>query len=107
MPVKVSRFAFVKRLTLLLALSALPAVAKVARPEVRPRMQMSPSIAIADMDVSFKAAPPRRLQLDRAATVLDGLTVLELDHDRTTAVRRVVLKPEFIGGPGATFALNF
>jgi hypothetical protein len=97
----------VKKLTVLVALLALPAAAKVSRPEVRPRIRIAPAATLADMDVSLKPARPQRLHLDQLAPMIDGVTVLELDREGAHAPRKVVLKPEFIGGPGATFALSF
>ena len=53
--------------------------------------------------------PPRLIQLDRLAhTVMDGVTVMELDPLETGKhARRVVLRPDFQGGPGAALSVRF
>jgi len=65
---------------------------------------------MAAVEAAPKAEQPARLiQLDRLAhTVMDGVTVMELDPLETGKhVRRVVLRPDFQGGPGAALSLRF
>jgi len=96
-----------KILVLSILASSLPTMASVGRVETRPAAPREPMAAV-------EAAPraeqhPRLIQLDRLAhTVMDGLTVMELDPLETGKhVRRVVLRPEFQGGPGAALSLKF
>jgi hypothetical protein len=58
-----------------------------------------------------EAAPkpePRVIHFEQFAHVLDGVTVMELDPVATGKnARRVVLRPEFQGGPGAALSVKF
>ena len=60
---------------------------------------------------AVEAAPPpqhRVVQFDRISHVLDGVTVMELDGvESGKTVRRVVLRPDFQGGPGAALTVRF
>jgi hypothetical protein len=50
----------------------------------------------------------RAVQFERISHVLDGVTVMELDPTEAgKAARRVVLKPDFQGGPGAALTVRF
>jgi len=53
--------------------------------------------------------PPRLTQLDCLVhTVMVGVTVMELDPLETGKhARRVVLRPDFQGGPGAALSVRF
>ncbi|MFL5404451.1 MAG: hypothetical protein ACJ78W_06525 [Myxococcales bacterium] len=65
---------------------------------------------MAAVQAAPKAEQPSRLiQLDRLAhTVMDGVTVMELDPLETGKhARRVVLRPDFQGGPGAALSVRF
>ena len=54
------------------------------------------------------AQPPRVVQFERISQVLDGLTVVEMEATETGKhVRRVVLRPDFQGGPGAALTVRF
>jgi uncharacterized protein involved in copper resistance len=98
----------VKKIVVLSILAAsLPAMASVGRIEPRPAAPGEPMAAV---EAAPKAEPPpRMIQLDRLAhTVMDGVTVMELDPvDTGKHMRRVVLRPEFQGGPGAALSLKF
>jgi len=82
-------------------------MASVGRIEPRPAAPREPMAAVAAAPKAEQ--PPRLIQLDRLAhTVMDGVTVMELDPLETGKhVRRVVLRPEFQGGPGAALSLKF
>ena len=98
-----------KRLTLLLALVALPAAAKVKQShpaalfQVRaPMLRMAPQ-TLPPKKAAIKGQPPA-VKVDPPDRVLDGLTLVELDG---SGPRRIVLKPDFRGGPGASFSVKF
>jgi hypothetical protein len=81
-----------------------PAVASVGRLESRRPASREPIAAV-------EAGPkpePRVIRFDGIAHVLDGVTVMELDETEAGKhVRRVVLKPDFQGGPGAALTVRF
>jgi hypothetical protein len=88
----------------ILALS-LPAAASVGRPYARSAPPREPMAAV---EASPQPAQPRTVQFDRISQVLDGVTVMELDALETGKhVRRVVLRPDFQGGPGAALTVRF
>jgi hypothetical protein len=97
-----------KRLALLALVTALPAAANVVRPSARPATTRSaPADVFIEPDLpDAKSASPRKLTFEQFSPVIDGVTVLELAH-RDAQPSRVRLKPEFKGGPGAAFAVNF
>jgi hypothetical protein len=97
-----------KRLALLALVTALPAAANVVRPAARPATTRSaPADIFMEPDPrDAKPGSPRKLNFEQFAPMIDGVTVLELAHD-STRPQRVVLKPEFKGGVGAGFAVNF
>jgi hypothetical protein len=95
-----------KRLAVLALLAALPAAANVVRPSARPS-RSAPADVFMEPDLyATRSASPRKLHLEQFAPVIDGVTVLDLAHDAARP-QRLVLKPEFRGGPGAAFAVNF
>src|SRR4051812_942328 len=78
-------------------------MASVGRIEPRPAAPREPMAAV---EAARKPEqPPRMIQLDRLAhTVMDGVTVMELDPLETGKhVRRVVLRPEFRAAPELPF----
>ena len=87
----------------ILALS-FPAAASVGRLGTRPAAPREPMAAV-------EAAPPaqpRVVQFERISHVLDGVTVMELDRvESGKNARRVVLRPDFQGGPGAALTVRF
>ncbi|MFL5424294.1 MAG: hypothetical protein ACJ783_04620 [Myxococcales bacterium] len=96
-----------KILVLSILAAALPAMASVGRIDPRPAAPREPMAAV---EAAPKAEqPPRLIQLDRLAhTVMDGVTVMELDPLETGKhARRVVLRPDFQGGPGAALSVRF
>jgi hypothetical protein len=63
---------------------------------------------MAAVESSPQPAQPRVVQFERISQVLDGLTVMELEATETGKhVRRVVLRPDFQGGPGAALTVRF
>jgi hypothetical protein len=97
-----------KRVALLALLTALPAAANVVRPSARPATaRAAPADVFIEPDLrEAKPASSRKLSFEQFAPMIDGVTVLELAHGDTQP-SRVRLKPEFKGGPGAAFAVNF
>jgi hypothetical protein len=96
-----------RRLALLALITALPAAANVVRPAARPATTRSaPADVFVEPDREAKTASPRKLHFERFAPMIDGVTVVDLAHD-SARPQRIVLKPEFKGGPGAAFAVNF
>ena len=104
-------FFCVRRLTLFLALLALPAAAKVKRPTLSARAQIRaphlqlPPQALSSRKAAVKTEPPPVKLEPPAERVLDGLTLVQLDGSE--GLRRIVLKPDFRGGPGASFSVKF
>jgi hypothetical protein len=93
-----------KILGLSIVVVSFPAMASVGRLEPRPPPPRDP---IAAVEAAPKAEP-RVVHFEQLAHVLDGVTVMELDPLATGKnARRVVLRPDFQGGPGAALSLKF
>src|SRR5256885_7756908 len=96
-----------QRLALLALLTALPAAANVVRAAMRPvTTRSAPTDLFLQPDREAKSASPHKLHFEQFAPMIDGVTVVDLAHD-SARPQRIVLKPEFKGGPGATFAVRF
>jgi hypothetical protein len=98
-----------KRLAVLALVTALPAAANVVRHSARPATTRSAPADVfiePDLLATKSASSSRKLNFEQFAPMIDGVTVLNLAHDAARS-QRVVLKPEFKGGPGAAFAVNF
>lgn len=68
-------------------------------------------MAARELMAAVEAAPSaqaRVIQFEKFSRVFDGVPVMDLDSapDGKT-VRRVVLRPDFRGGPGAALSLRF
>jgi hypothetical protein len=96
----------VKRLLgLSILVLSLPAAASVGRPEAMPTPPKEPMAAV---EASPQPVQPKVVQFERISQVLDGVTVMELDALQTGKhVRRLVLRPDFQGGPGAALTVRF
>jgi hypothetical protein len=93
-----------KPLGLSILVLTFPALASVGRPAARPPAPREPMAAVE----ATPQAHPRVVQFDPISQVLDGVTVMELDALETGKhVRRVVLRPDFQGGPGAALTVRF
>ena len=107
MPLSVNRFETVKRI-LVLSIIALsfPAAASIGPLDGRPPAPREPMAA---MEAAPRVEPQSHaVQFERISHVLDGVTVMELDPiEAGKASRRVVLKPDFQGGPGAALTVRF
>jgi hypothetical protein len=63
---------------------------------------------MAAVGTSPQPAEPRAVQPDPLSQVMGGVTVMELEATETGKhVRRVVLRPDFQGGPGAALTVRF
>jgi hypothetical protein len=62
---------------------------------------------MAAVESTPQPAQPRVVQFERISQVLDGLTVMDEATETGKHVRRVVLRPDFQGGPGAALTFRF
>jgi hypothetical protein len=69
---------------------------------------LPPKEPMAAVEASPQPARPRAVQFEGISQVLDGLTVVEMEAtEMGKHVRRVVLRPDFQGGPGAALTVRF